>query len=256
MALDLSKMRSKQSILDGNGGDKETVFWKPEEGDQDIRVVCPSDGDPFKEFNFHYLEVGNRRKTVLCPKRNFDDDCPICTFASSVWKDAAAGNDDEGKKLAKSLFVKQRYFSPVLVRGQEDKGIRVWGYGVTAYKNLLGLVLNPEYGDVTDTEEGTDLTITYGKVAGKLFPETTISPRRRTSPLCDKNVGGPARCAELLASMPDFGTLFERVTPQQAQNILDEFLADETSATEDSHYKTVASESSSIDDAYRELMRS
>ena len=61
-------------------------------------------------------------------------------------------NDENGKKAAKGLFVKQRYFSPVLVRGQEDTGIRAWGYGITAYKKLLSLVLNPEYGDITDLD--------------------------------------------------------------------------------------------------------
>ena len=108
MAINLDKMRAKQATLDGDGRSKESPFWKPEDGDQDIRIICPEDGDPFKEMHFHYLEVNGKRKTVLCPKRNFDDDCAICEFASSLWRDGVASNNDEIKQKAKSMFVKQR----------------------------------------------------------------------------------------------------------------------------------------------------
>ena len=255
MAINLDKMRAKQATLDGDGRSKESPFWKPQDGDQDIRIICPEDGDPFKEMHFHYLEVNGKRKTVLCPKRNFDDDCAICEFASSLWRDGVASNSDEIKQKAKSMFVKQRYFSPVLVRGEEDKGIRAWGYGVTAYKKLLGLVLNPEYGDITDVDEGTDLTITYGKVAGKRFPETNINPRRRTSILCNDAVGGPQRCAELLNNIPDVSNLFERVSSQDAQNILDEVLADENTGAEEIHYNNTGA-TDDIEAAYSQLMNS
>ena len=35
-----------------------------------------------KEMFFHY-NVGEHKGGVLCPKRNFGDECPICEFASS-----------------------------------------------------------------------------------------------------------------------------------------------------------------------------
>ena len=55
------------------------------------------------------------------------------------------------------MFAKQRFFSPVLVRGEETEGVRVWGYGKLAYQKLLGIVLDPDYGDITDPEDGNDL---------------------------------------------------------------------------------------------------
>ena len=72
-----------------------------------------------------------------------------------------ASNDDELKKQAKSLFSRQRFASPVLVRGEESKGVKVWSYGKRAYETLIGYVLNPEYGDITDVDEGTDITLNY-----------------------------------------------------------------------------------------------
>ena len=50
------------------------------------------------------------------------------------------------------------FLAPVLVRGQEEEGVKVWGFGKRAYETLLSLVLNPEYGDITDPS-GRDLVI-------------------------------------------------------------------------------------------------
>ena len=72
MGIDLSKMQQKQASLDGNGGDNK--FWKPEHGTQDIRVICPSDGDPFKEFHFHYLEANGRRKSLYYLREDLGQD--------------------------------------------------------------------------------------------------------------------------------------------------------------------------------------
>jgi hypothetical protein len=130
------------------------------------------------------------------------------------------------KKMAKSLFVRQRFFSPVMVRGEEESGVRVWGYGKTAYENLLSLVLNPEYGDITDTEAGTDLTLTYGKPPGASFPQTKLVPRRRSTALCEDLT--PDKCAELLDSIPDFGGLFERKTTADVQTMLERSMATRT----------------------------
>ena len=176
MGINLDKMRAKLAALRGEGKSGDSVFWRPAEGDQDIRIVPTADGDPFKEMHFHYnVEKGG----FLCPKRNFGDDCPVCDFASQLWREGVDNNDEHSKKTAKSLFVRQRFFSPVMVRGEENLGVRIWGYGKMAYENLLSLVLNPEYGDITDTEAGTDLTLTYGKPPGASFPQTKLVPRRR-----------------------------------------------------------------------------
>ena len=76
-----------------------------------------------------------------------------------------------------------RIFAPVVVRGEEDKGVRWWGFSRTTYQALLDVVLDPEYGDITDTEKGTDLRIDYGKKSGQQFPTTDVRPMRRTTKL-------------------------------------------------------------------------
>ena len=130
--------------------------------------------------------------------------------------------------------------------------------GKTAYENLLSLVLNPEYGDITDTESGTDLTLTYGKPPGASFPQTKLVPRRRSSALCEDLT--PDKCAELLDSIPDFGGLFERKTTADVQTMLDNFVNSqvddpESVSSETTKYgnKNNDSEVNAVDAAFAEL---
>jgi len=254
MGINLDKMREKLAALRGEGNNRDSVFWRPEDGEQDIRIVPTADGDPFKEMWFHYnVEKGG----FLCPKRNYGEECPVCEFASQLWREGVDNNDEHSKKTAKSLFVRQRFFSPVMVRGEEDAGVRIWGYGKTAYENLLSLVLNPEYGDITDTEAGTDLTLTYGKPPGASFPQTKLVPRRRSSTLCDDLT--PEKCAELLDSIPEFTGLFDRKTTAEVQATLDNFINSQVTDPEAVSSETTKygnktdGEANAVDAAFAEL---
>jgi len=254
MSINMDLMKKKLATLRGEGnGGEASVWFKPDEGDQVIRIVPTSDGDPLKEMFFHY-NVGEHRGGILCPKRNFGDNCPICEFASSLWKEGVATNDEESKKLAKSLFVRARFFSPVVLRGREEEGIKVYGYGKRAYELLLGYILDPEYGDITDIMEGTDISLTYTKpTAPGAYPQTSLKMRRSTSSLLEDKDAIPA----LLDGMPDFDSLFERQTPEEIDAILDEQLSGDLSAesrsSETARYNTKKT-NSEVDRAFDELM--
>ena len=251
MGIDMELMRRKLATLRGENTNGNSVWFKPDEGDTDIRIVPTNDGDPLKEMFFHY-NVGDHRGGILCPKRNFGEGCPICEFASTLWREGSDKNDEESKKLAKSLFVRTRYFSPVVVRGREEEGIKVYGYGKQAYELLLGYILDPEYGDVTDINEGTDITLTYTKPTKPgAYPQTNLKMRRNTSALLDDKDAIPA----LLDGMPDFDSLFERQTPAQVDAILDEQLASDGSAeSRSSETAKYGSADNSVDKAFTELM--
>ena len=247
MGIDLAKMKAKRDALENRGGN--SAFWRPEDGETVLRILPTSDGDPFKEYWFHY-NLG-KNPGFLSPKKNFGEDDPLNDFVRQLYNEGS----DESIKMAKNLNARQRFFSPVLVRGQEEKGVRLWGFGKTAYKELLNLVLNPEYGDITGVHEGTDLVINYGKPPGAQFPQTTIVPRRKSSPLAktDDDIAG------LLDSIPDFDEVFEsaRKTPTEIQQMLDEYLLGEDDAeemsTETTKYET-SSPASDVDKAFDELL--
>jgi hypothetical protein len=153
------------------------------------------------------------------------------------------------------MFAKQRFFSPVLVRGEEAEGIRVWGYGKMAYEKLLTIVLDPDYGDITDPETGNDLKLMYGKLPGASFPRTDIRPRPRKTVLCDDAVGGDDRCAELLETIPNFDEIFERKTTEEVQSIMDQHLAVDTGNSEVEKFgSSNNTESDSVENAFNDLL--
>ncbi len=222
MAIDMSKMRDRLTKLTNKGQGGGSNFWRPSDGNQTIRIVPTKDGDPFKDYFFHY-NVGTNGG-FLCPKKNFGEECPVCDFASKLYRDG----DDDSVKMAKDLTARQRFFSPVLVRGEENLGVKVWGYGKMAYETLLNLVLNPEYGDITDVQEGTDLDLHYGKAPGQSFPQTKLTPKRKSSSVCEDS--SPEQCAEILETVPNLDELFEKKSTAEVQAILDGHLSGDTSA--------------------------
>lgn len=239
MTLDMKKMKAKYTALQNRGrGNNKSMWFRPQDGEQVIRIVPTADGDPFKEFWLHY-GVG-KNPAFLSLKRNYGQDDPIDNFVRALYNEG----DEESVKMAKSISAKQRFFSPVLVRGEEEKGVRIWGYGKMVYEQLLNLVLNPEYGDITDVESGTDLTLQYGKPAGAQFPVTNLTPRRKSSGLSKDT----DTTTELLESIPDIEGSFDKKSFDEMQTILDNFMnvADDTTGT--SQYG-----GNSIDDALSDL---
>jgi len=254
MAINLELMRKKLAVLKGEvkGGGNSSPFFSPEEGEQDIRIVPSPDGDPFKEIYFHY-NLPDHRGGILCPKRNDGDNCPICDFASQLWKEYTDTNDEATKELAKQLFVRPRYFSPIVVRGKESDGVKYYGYGKKAYEMLLGYVLDPEYGDITDLEEGTDIGLTYEKPTKKgAFPQTTLKMRRNTSPLlADKR-----QATTLVNNAPSIDSLFadKRKTTREIEIILDNMMSGDSSAEARSSETTAYNnKGSAVDQAFAEL---
>lgn len=245
MAIDISKMRNKLDALKGGGKQQNAKFWSPQEGVQTIRILPTGDGDPFKSFFFHY---GFGKESILCPKGNFGDPCPICDFVQKLYND----KDEESREMASKMVKKQRFFSPVLVRGDEKDGPKIWGYSKSTYQFLIETVLNPEYGDVTDLEEGVDIDLEYGKKSGKKFPETKLTLKRRSSPMC-KDMD-PDSCKDILARIPDFDKLHKRRPVEEIKVLLEQFLnGAESAEADDGEGVTKFDEGSSVDAALKSL---
>lgn len=254
MALNLEAMRAKlKASTTGNKPTQPTsTMWKPKPGDQNIRVLPTKDGDPFREFHFHY-GVG-KNPGIYCTKRNDGGECAICDFASKLWREGVESDDSNLKNEAKKLFARKRYYSPVLVRGAESEGVKIWAYGKTTYETLLGYVLDPDYGDITDPQTGTDIKMTYTLASGPgAFPKTSLQPRRRPSVLCDDAI---ADCQELLDSVPSIDDLFERKSSADIQELLNSYLSSDDSAEVSSNetQRYNQKDSSSVDEAFAAFM--
>ena len=244
MGIDLNKMRAKHAALTNRGGDSSDIFWKPEDGTQVVRLVCPDGGDPFQECYFHY-GLGAEGKTRLLSPRTFGETDPISEFGTKLWN---SGNESD-KQMAKRFWPKMRVFAPVLVRGEEEKGVRWWGFSRTTYENLLNVVLDPEYGDVTDPTQGTDIRIEYGKKSGQSFPTTDIRPMRKSSPLASST----AAIEELLANVPDTSTAFDKVTSEECEKVLRDTLNTGESTTTNESTRYASTKAGTTDSSSSEL---
>ena len=158
--MDLNKIKSRLDRLNNPGGGKSSDFkanfWKAPVGEKSqIRLVPYKHNKdfPFSELYF-YFGIGKPRMIALT---NFEESDPIMEFATQLRKTGEKDNMD----LAKKLYPKLRIFAPVVVRGEEDKGVRFWEFGKMVYQELLGVMSDEDYGDITDPLEGTDISLTY-----------------------------------------------------------------------------------------------
>jgi hypothetical protein len=185
--MDLSLIKNKLNALQTSGQKKEKVDytltqWKPRaEGKYQIRIV-PSKFDknnPFKEVHLHY----GLSKFPIYALTNWGEKDPIVEFV----KQLRGTNDRANWQLAKKLDPKMRVFVPIIVRGEEEKGVRLWEFGKETYMQLLALAEDEDYGDFTDINEGFDFTLeaVMGDVGGRQALKSTIRPKRKTSTLSD-----------------------------------------------------------------------
>ena len=124
-----------------------------------------------------------------------------------------------------------------------------------AYSELIQLVLNPDYGDITDVDGGTDLVINYGKPPGASFPVTKIHPRRRPSALSEDKDTTQA----YLDGIPSFKENFNEKTTEEIEEMLSSFLSGESTDTSGGSETTKysnnnGSEATDVDEAFKELL--
>ena len=175
--MDIDAIKSKLATLQSTTSTTKN-FWKPEPGTQVVRIVPykHNKDNPFIELFFHY-NLGNN-KTYLSPM-SFGKPDPVAEFADKL---KSTGNKDEWIQ-GKRLEPKMRTFAPVIVRGKESEGVKFWGFGKTVYQELLGVIADPDYGDITDATNGRDIGIErqtpaeagnqYGKTTVRVKPNQT-----------------------------------------------------------------------------------
>ena len=222
MALDIDALRAKLNTFQGQTK-RTSAFWRPTEGKSQVRIVpltnCPE--NPFSELYFHYL--GNR--SHLSPISNGNRD-PIAEFAENL---RAEGTRDAYQQ-ARAFMPKLRTFAPVVVRGEEDKGVRFYSFGKTVYQALLTYINDPDYGDITHIETGRDIVVDYTpqEKSDTNFAKTTILVKPNQTPVSED--------AELVerwtTKQPDLNTLFKEPTFEELSVVLKRYL-DPNSADED-----------------------
>ena len=129
--------------------------------------------------------------------------------------------------MARKLEAKMRTFAPVIVRGEESQGVRFWGFGKTVYQELLSVIADPDYGDITDAVSGRDVSVEFitAEESGASFPKTTIRVKPNQTPISEDK----AQLEGLLDNQKDINELYQELSYEELTNVLNQWLNPEAS---------------------------
>ena len=247
--MDLDAIKSRLNQLQNT---QTNAFWKPQPGKSQVRIVPYKfdKNNPFSELFFHYSLVPN--KTVLSPLSYGRPD-PVQQFADKL---KSTGNKDEWIQ-GKRIEPKMRTFVPVVVRGEESEGVKFWGFGKTVYQELLGIIADPDYGDISDSTTGRDIVVERQTPAeaGNQYGKTTIRVKPNVTALSDDS----NLLQRLLDEQPDIKELYQEPTFDELKSHLSNFLnpSDSTEETTEKEPEMVATEgSSNVEDDFDKLFNS
>lgn len=230
MAVDLDAIRRKLSQISGQNKSRDTL-WKPARPtpgnsvEYKVRLLPfpNNEGQPFKERWFYY---GIGKNSGLLAPYQFGKKDPINELIAKLREDGY----EENKALLKLLYPKMRAYAPIIVRGEEDKGPKLWAFGKNVYQQILNTILNEDYGDVTDIEDGRDLTVTFSRKPTEKFDDTAIMPRVKTSPLSTD----PKLAQKWIAEIPNLDDMYQLKPYEEIERIVNEWLSSGgSSETED-----------------------
>ena len=240
MALDISKLKSRLNSL-SNTNQKSNLIWKPKPGKQIVRIVPYKyePDNPFIELKFHY-NINN--KTYLSPD-SFGRPDPIVEFSNRLKKTGSKEDWQMGRKMEP----KMRTFAPVIVRGEEGEGVKFWGFGKQVYQELLSIISDPDFGDITDLTGGRDIVVEFKTAeGGASFPETSIRVKPNVSVAIDpKN----AQLLDALKSQVNILDLFPEFSYEELKEVMDKWLNPDAESAETVVPTTSATSPTDDDDA-------
>jgi gp32 DNA binding protein like len=253
----VSSVKAKLDAMTAQGKGSKSLIWRPTRGkEEQVRIVPYRHGsDPFSELYFHY-DIGPV-KTILCPHTaGVDESCPICDYTQFLYKQERS---DKNYALYKRLKSRQRTYVPVIVRGDEDAGIRFWGIGKNTYTAICRLFIDAEYGDLSDPLKGRDLKVLATNPTQQyIYGQVDTRPAANGSPLSVN----PLTAKQWIVECPLVFEAFTKMTTAEIQSALDVFIAQgDQTQSEGTEAPTPASTdapegSASVDDELADLYAS
>ena len=249
--MDLNAIRKRLGQLQTTNN-RTSSLWKPQPGKTQIRIVpyAFNKDNPFIELFFHY-NLNNR--SYLSPI-SFGRPDPIEEFAQKL----KASGSKEDYQLSRKLEAKMRTFAPVVVRGEEKQGVKFWGFGKTVYQELLSIIADPDYGDITDPVNGRDVVVEFlsAEETGASFPKTNIRVKPNQTPISDE-----PDVLELVKDQQDIRDIYQELSYDELTEVLNEWLnpseeteeaeaPSETVSTKELEKSKVSSTSDAFDDLF------
>ena len=249
--MDLNAIKNRLSQLQTTNT-RTSNLWKQQPGTQVVRIVPYkfNPDNPFIELYFHY-DLGG--KNYLSPV-SFGRPDPIEEFAQKL---KSTGSKDD-YRLGKKIEAKMRTFAPVVVRGEEKQGVKFWGFGKTVYQELLSIIADPDYGDITDPVNGRDVVVEFlsAEETGASFPKTNIRVKPNQTPISDE-----PDVLELVKDQQDIRDIYQELSYDELTEVLNEWFnpseeteeaeaPSETVSTKELEKSKVSSTSDAFDDLF------
>ena len=250
--MDLNAIKNRLNQLQTTNN-RTSNLWKPQPGNQIVRIVPYkfNKDNPFIELYFHY-DLGG--KNYLSPM-SFGRPDPIEEFAQKL-KGTGAKDD---YRLGRKVEAKMRTYAPVIVRGEENQGVKFWGFGKTVYQELLSIIADPDYGDITDAVNGRDIAVQFktAEETGKSFPSTSIRVKPNQTPITED--------ASLLESLTEnqknITDIYQEQSYEDLTQALNDYLNGSSTEEEEKQEETtpannVVYDSKKTSDAFDDLFNS
>ena len=213
--MDLNAIKNRLNQLQTTNN-RTSNLWKPSPGNQIVRIVPYkfNKDNPFIELYFHY-DLGG--KNYLSPI-SFGRPDPIEEFAQKL---KGTGSKDD-YRLGKKVEAKMRTYVPVVVRGEEGQGVKFWGFGKTVYQELLSIIADPDYGDITDQVSGRDVAVEFktAEETGASFPSTSIRVKPNQTPITED----ASMMESLTENQKNITDIYQELSYDELTNALNEYL--------------------------------
>ena len=236
MGLNLDAIKAKLNQLN-KSDEKKNNLWKPEAGKTRVRIVpyVHRKENPFLELYFHY-DIAKR--SMLSPV-SFGNADPVVEFAEKLKK---TGDKDEWL-MGRKIEPKMRTYVPVIVRGKEAEGVKFWGFGKTIYTELLSIISDPDYGDITDLMNGRDIDVEFTPAEGAgQYPKTAIRVKPNTTPATEDKA-----IAEKIMNQPVITDIFPEPTYDELEKALQEWMNPENADSDVEETSNTTTENSATE---------
>ena len=144
--------------------------WQPQPGDGNkIRVCPPKAGAKFYlRVDLHY-SIGPKNRTFPCPRSvDEDESCFLCDLAEQL-----RDSDDPARQAEyQQVRAKKRYLIAIVDVNAKDKGIQVWRAPTTCWRDIVMIIRDPDWGNITHPQTGRNIKII--KTGSKMNTDYTV----------------------------------------------------------------------------------
>lgn len=180
----MDAVRSMRRKLKKVGGGSDNKWWKPAEGGNLIRILpsnVPAHADiPAGGFSFnsclHYgFRDDKRNRAYPCLDHIGTPPCPVCQFIARYSNET----DPDVVKLLRNIRPSHQYMMNIIDRNGKIPRVQIWSAPPGLTKDIVRFMSDPDYGDITDVDEGFDLKLERENNKGRT--SYNVIPRPRPS---------------------------------------------------------------------------